>query len=92
MDLLKGIWDGLVGFWMGLFEFTSTDDKVSWVIIKFGEGLKTVCDNLAQQEFVFVIGALIGAYFMIAGNKKVGTKITSTSFILYIILKVVTSC
>lgn len=92
MDLLKGVWDGLVGFWMGVFEFATAEDKVSWMIVKFGDGVKILCDSLAQQEFVFIVGALVGAYFMIAGNKKVGAKITSTSFILYIILKVVASC
>ena len=89
MGFIKGIWDGLVGFWTNVFEFASTEDKLSWGLIKLGEGLKVVCDNLVQQDFVFIVGAMIGAFFIKSGNKNVGTKITSTSIILFVILKVV---
>lgn len=89
MNFIKGIWDGLVGFWTNVFEFASAEDKLSWGLIKLGEGLKVVCDSLVQQDFVFIVGAMIGAFFIMSGNKNVGTKITSTSIILFVILKVV---
>ncbi len=91
MEFIKGIWDGLVGFWTNVFEFASAEDKLSWGLVKLGEGVKVICDSLAQQDFVFIAGALIGAFFIMAGNKNIGTKITSTSIILFIILKVVVS-
>lgn len=89
MEVVKGIWNGLVGFWTNVFEFASAEDKLTWGLIKLGDGLKVVCDSLAKQDFVFVVGAMVGAYFIIAGNKNVGTKITSTSIILFVFLKVV---
>ncbi len=91
MNFLKGIWDGLVGFWTNVFEFASAENKLSWGLVKLGEGVNVMCDSLAQQDFVFISGALIGAFFIMAGNKNIGTKITSTSIILFIILKVVAS-
>lgn len=55
-------------------------------------GLVAVCGTLASQTEVFMIGALVGAFFIMLGNKNTGTKITSTSILLYVILKVIGSC
>ena len=89
VEVVKGIWDGLVTFWTNIFEFASAEDKMTWTLIKLGEGVKVICESLAQQDFVFAVGAMVGAYFIIAGNKNVGTKITSMSIILFVALKVV---
>ena len=55
-------------------------------------GFITICGVLAAQSEIFVIGALVGAFFIMMGNKQTGTKITSTSIFLYVILKVIGSC
>lgn len=91
MGFLKGIWDGLVTFWTNIFEFASAEDKMTWGLIKLGEGIRVICESLVQQDFVFIVGAMMGAFFMMAGNRSIGTKITSTSIILFIILKVVSA-
>ena len=55
-------------------------------------GFITICGALVAQSEIFVIGALVGAFFIMMGNKQTGTKITSTSIFLYVILKVIGSC
>ena len=55
-------------------------------------GFITICGALTAQSEIFVIGALVGAFFIMMGNKQTGTKITSTSIFLYVILKVIGSC
>lgn len=55
-------------------------------------GLVGLCGALAAQTQVFMVGALIGGFFIMLGNKNTGTKITSTSILLYVILKVIGSC
>nr|DAG16340.1 MAG TPA: hypothetical protein [Caudoviricetes sp.] len=71
-------------------------EGLNWLCEKAVEllsgGLVSICGALAAQSEVFVIGALIGAFFIMFGKKATGTKITSTSIFLYIILKVVGTC
>ena len=55
-------------------------------------GIISICKLLAEQSQVFIVGALIGAFFLMIGNKKTGNKITSTSILLYVILKVIALC
>ena len=54
-------------------------------------GFVSVCAALAAQTHVFTIVAIIGAYLIMIGKKDAGTKVTSTTLITYIILKVVGS-
>lgn len=54
-------------------------------------GFVSVCGALAAQTQLFTIVAIVGAYLVMVGNKEVGTKVTSTTLITYIILKVVGS-
>ena len=54
-------------------------------------GFVSVCGALAAQTHVFTIVAIIGAYMIMIGNKDAGTKVTSTTLITYIILRVVGS-
>ena len=54
-------------------------------------GFVNVCGVLAAQTHVFTIVAIVGAYLIMMGNKEAGTKVTSTTLITYIILRVVGS-
>lgn len=54
-------------------------------------GLVEICKVLASQSSVFVLVALVGAYFIMLGNKQTGSKIMSTSVITYLIIKVVSA-
>ena len=54
-------------------------------------GLVEICKMLASQTSVFVLTALIGAYFIMLGNKTTGSKIMSTSVIAYLVIKVVSA-
>ena len=54
-------------------------------------GLVGICEMLASQSSVFVLVALVGAYFIMLGNKQTGSKIMSTSVITYLIIKVVSA-
>ena len=54
-------------------------------------GFVNVCGALAAQTHVFTIVAIVGAYLIMVGNKEAGTKVTSTTLITYIILRVVGS-
>lgn len=54
-------------------------------------GFINICAALATQTHVFTIVAIVGAYLIMMGNKDAGTKVTSTTLITYIILKVVGS-
>ena len=54
-------------------------------------GFISICGALAAQTHVFTIVAIVGAYLIMMGNKEAGTKVTSTTLITYIILRVVGS-
>ena len=54
-------------------------------------GLVGICEMLASQSSLFVLVALVGAYFIMLGNKQTGSKIMSTSVITYLIIKVVSA-
>lgn len=46
-------------------------------------------DILAEQfGGVFMVAAMIGVFITMAGGKKLGTKVSSLSLVLYILLKV----
>lgn len=66
------------------------------VMVFFGDGLMNgftaICGALSEQSEVFLIGAIVGAFFLMMGYKETGNKITSTSILLYVILKVVGAC
>ncbi|KJS81659.1 MAG: hypothetical protein JM58_16425 [Peptococcaceae bacterium BICA1-8] len=59
---------------------------LSWIIDKISNGLGFAIKDL---DGVLIIIAIIGVYFIMAGNKKLGTKITSGSIIVYAILRAV---
>ena len=70
-------------------------EVITWLSEKALEllsgGLINACKALSAQTHVFSIVAIVGAYLIMFGNKETGTKITSTTLIAYIILKVVGS-
>ena len=61
------------------------------VIDLINGGLIEICKTLAPQTSLFVLVALVGAYFIMMGNKQTGSKIMSTSVIAYIVVKVVSA-
>lgn len=58
--------------------------------IKFKVATDTA-ELLNHLHNVFIIVAIVGVYFILAGDKKTGTKITSISFFSYLILRSVIS-
>ena len=69
------------------------ENVLNWLIEKasglISGGLAGICGLLVEQTQVFMIGAVIGALFLIIGKKDTGNKVMSTSIILYFALKVV---
>lgn len=70
---------------------------IEWTGEKIGEGIiyslkwigKKIGNVALSGESIFVIAAIIGVYLSMAGNKKLGTKISSISMLTYLIVKVV---
>lgn len=60
---------------------------IEWII----EGVKTMAIFLVDNNEIFVIVGIIGMMVVITGRKEEGTKITSASFIGYVIAKAVQS-
>lgn len=51
-------------------------------------GITTLGSDLAE---VCILGFIIGLFFTMAGAKKTGTKVSSISFMVYLLLRVVLS-
>ncbi|MDF2701024.1 MAG: hypothetical protein K0Q49_2588 [Haloplasmataceae bacterium] len=72
---------------------TKTGGAIEWVATKFSDltaqGVTVIIAKtgslIVNCEGLFIIAGLIGVYFMLAGNRKTGTKITSTSILLYLL-------
>lgn len=61
-------------------------DLFSWV----GRGIATgIASSVIELTPVFTVICMIGIFITMSGNKKLGTKISSLSFIVYILLKVI---
>lgn len=68
---------------------------MEWISNKTGEfvgwiakgGLRGIGRIGNECTGIFIIIAIIGVYITMSGNKKLGTKITSLDFMVYIILK-----
>ena len=71
------------------------ENSLNWlgeqVLNLLNGGLVGICEMLASQSSLFVLVALVGAYFIMLGNKQTGSKIMSTSVITYLIIKVVSA-
>ena len=62
---------------------------MEWILVKAGEGISYVCQLLAGQSQVFIVGVMIGGVIIATGHKKLGMKVANTSVITYLILQVV---
>lgn len=60
------------------------------VLEKIGEKiLEILAAGVVELTPVFVIVAIVGIFMTMAGYKKLGTKVSSLSFLIYIILRAV---
>lgn len=62
---------------------------MEWMLLKVGEGVSCVCQLLAGQSQVFVVGVMVGGVIIATGHKKLGIKVANTSVITYLVLQVV---
>lgn len=62
---------------------------MEWILVKVGEGISYVCQLLAGQSQVFIVGVMIGGVIIATGHKKLGIKVANTSVITYLVLQVV---
>lgn len=62
---------------------------MEWILVKAGEGISYVCQLLAGQSQVFIVGVMIGGVIIATGHKRLGIKVANTSVITYLILQVV---
>ena len=58
----------------------------SWVGGKIATGIASMVIELTP---VFVVICIIGVFISMSGNRKLGTKISSLSFMIYLLLKVI---
>ncbi len=57
---------------------------------EFSEGAKAFGVWLDDGTYtIFIISGIVGMYFIMAGEKKIGTKITSLSLLIYLLIRVV---
>lgn len=47
---------------------------------------------ILQFYDLIIIVAIVGVYFMIFGNKKMGTRLTSLSMLIYFLAEVISKC
>jgi hypothetical protein len=74
----------------GSFVKDWTVDTIVDGLIVLGNGILKLLEALINTgEPLFVIAAIIGLLFVIAGNKRLGTKISSISILSYMILRAV---
>ena len=62
---------------------------MEWILLKAGECVSYVCQLLAGQSQVFIVGVMVGGVIIATGHKKLGIKVANTSVITYLILQVV---
>ena len=47
---------------------------MEWMLLKVGEGVSYVCQLLAGQSQVFIVGVMVGGIIVATGHKKLGIK------------------
>ena len=62
---------------------------MEWILLKVGEGVSYVCQLLAGQSQVFIVGVMVGGIIVATGQKNLGIKVANTSVATYLILQVV---
>jgi len=60
----------------------------SWIMEKITSGAVVLGEDLSE---VCILGFIIGLFFTMAGAKKTGTKVSSISFMVYLLLRAVIS-
>lgn len=60
----------------------------NWIMEKVASGMIALGEDLTE---VCLLGFIIGLFFTMAGAKKTGTKVSSISFLVYLLLRVVLS-
>ena len=50
---------------------------MEWMLLKVGEGVSYVCQLLAGQSQVFVVGVMVGGVIIATGHKKLGILATT---------------
>jgi hypothetical protein len=65
-------------------------EKAGQLAVKIINGIAYL---VLQFDEVFVIIAILGVFVMMSGNRKLGTRMTSLSILLYAVLRaVITKC
>ena len=62
---------------------------MEWLLVKVGEGVSYVCQLLAGQSQVFIVGVMVAGVIIATGHTKLGIKVANTSVITYLVLQVV---
>lgn len=61
-------------------------DKLSKIASRFSGGILGLTDTLFP---IFVTIAIVGVLITMSGQRKLGTKVSSLSFIIYVVLRMV---
>lgn len=62
---------------------------VKFGFIKLGEFIDKGGDVIADDLVgVFIIGSMVGVLISMTGNKEIGTKVSSISFLAYLVIRV----
>ncbi|NFE73404.1 hypothetical protein FDC27_05030 [Clostridium botulinum] len=72
---------------------------MDWLINKIGDftlwitkgGLRGIGKLGVECTGIFIIVGIIGLYITMSGNRKLGTKITSSDLMIYLLLKVLSN-
>ncbi|GAA0076225.1 hypothetical protein UT300005_06030 [Clostridium sp. CTA-5] len=72
---------------------------MDWLINKIGDfagwitksGLRGIGNLGVECTGLFIIVGIMGLYITMSGNKKLGTKITSSDIMIYLLLKVLSN-
>lgn len=69
------------------------ENKVAELTAKgAGATLSGIGKIVLQCDDLILIVGIIGIYFMIFGNRKTGTKLTSLSMLVYLLAEVISKC
>lgn len=60
-------------------------DGLGWIGKYIDKGGDVIADELIG---VFIIGGMIGVFITMSGNKELGTKVSSISFLVYVAIKI----
>lgn len=65
-------------------------NSMNWLIERLGQFVgEGIGYTATQLEPVFVIIAMLGVFLMLFGAKKLGTKLTSVSILIYTLTRII---